>query len=49
MDTLYATEANARSNLSIMDLGDATRETKDHRPVPVYPDNMYGWGLAPSL
>lgn len=35
--------------IELVDLGDATEETKQFLPIPVFPDNYYFYGLAPSL
>jgi hypothetical protein len=35
--------------IELIDLGDATEETKQFLPIPAFPDSYYYWGLAPDL
>jgi hypothetical protein len=35
--------------IELVDLGDASEETKQILPIPVFPDNYYFYGLMPGL
>lgn len=35
--------------IELVDLGDATQETKQFLPYPVFPDSTYFWGLVPDI
>ena len=35
--------------IELVDLGDVLEETKQYVPIPVFPDNVYFWGLVPDL
>jgi len=35
--------------IELIDLGDATEETKQFLPLRVFPDSVYFWGLVPNL
>lgn len=35
--------------VELVDLGDATQETKQYLPIPAFPDSVYFWGLVPDL
>jgi hypothetical protein len=35
--------------IELVDLGDATEETKQYMPIHVLPDSTYYWGLVPDL
>ena len=36
-------------SLELVDLGDATEETKQYAPFPAFPDSTYFVGLLPDL
>ncbi|WP_269813729.1 hypothetical protein [Peristeroidobacter agariperforans] len=35
--------------IELVDLGDATQETKQFLPYPVFFDNVFGLGLVPEI
>lgn len=43
------TQVELRETMSLMDLGDATLETKQQAPVPpYYQDSTFGFGYRPG-
>lgn len=35
--------------IELVDLGDASEETKQFLPLRIFPDSAYFWGLTPDL
>lgn len=35
--------------VELVDLGDASEETKQFLPLHVFPDSAYYWGMTPDL
>jgi len=35
--------------IELIDLGDATEETKQFLPIPVFADSVYFFGLVPNI
>jgi hypothetical protein len=36
-------------SIELIDLGDATEETKQFLPIPAFFDNLFGLGLVPEI